>query len=639
MCAVYIELTTDALQNYYAKNLSVAGRSRAGRGIARRPVRGLEIKEDTYAMIKVMGANGVEIPLVDSGRLPDVPGISNFILQQVTEQRAEKQQILETFGDSYVFFFGESPKMLSCTAVLLNSNDFNWEAEWWENYDKYLRGTKLIEMGARAYLFYDDTAVEGYFMRASVNKDSMNPLQVQLQFEFFVTTYTNVSLVNSSGNFPLHASTSIPEGIDLRREGSRFALMGVIGDLARKREAEVMYERLPGYPPDLVELFRGGSAYKYHKAQVSATFAADVERYLGDPRDSLEAKGFAGSAKQAGSTVRSKISDNKDEYIGINASTSSYIDEWSDRKEMENIRPVISRQRSLAECISLFKTAISILTCFGANANSQSSMQKLGMGVSFGSPAGVGFGASASAKASYGPQPGGGWGASASASATSSAQAGGYAGASASAYAGASASSSGGAYARASASAYASAGVHQDPIGYVYGPPSAGPADPHYNEGAGDPSYGHASAYAGVGFGQAGFGNFGGGGYGSGMGETGDPGFKDPNDYTIAGEPDTRSAVEKFFASKGQKSGSEYQSASQGVYTGSKVEGAVSAFAVASFSGTLDPSGNARQDPQAVSDKLAQQKFGFAKDNPYGIPCLDPQGSAPGEWKKSWKFP
>jgi hypothetical protein len=631
--AVFVELVTDIQHNYYAQNMAsqTLGRSRAGRSAARRPVRGLEIKEDTYAMIKVIGADGLEVPLMDSGRKEGYTGVTNFILQQVQENRAEKQQILETFGDSYVFFFGESPKMLSCTAVLVNSNDFNWEAEWWWNYDNYLRGTKLVEMGARAYLSYDDTVVEGYFMRASVTKDANNPLQAMLQFEFFVTSYTNVSLINASDDFPLHGSTSIPEGIDLRADGSRFALQGVIGDLVRRREATEWYQRLPDYPPELVVGMEGGEVLRLARSRASGVFAADVEKYLGMSNTTPEDILFEGGAfKQVSTVVRTKISKNEDEYVGGGVGSTiqaDYINEWDDQEQLEGIRPVVSKVRDQMEVQSLFKTAISILSCMGANINSPSSLQKLGMGVSFSSPTGIGFGASAGAKASFGPQPGGGWGASASASATSSAQAGGYAGASAGAYAG------------ASAGAYAGVGMVQDPLGSVYGPSTYGPKDPRYNEGAGDPGYGYASAYAGAGFGQAGFGTFGGAGYGSGLGATGDPGFKDPRDFTIAGEPDTQSAVEKFFASKGEQSGSEYQTASGGpsMYTGSKVEGAVSAFAVASFSGTLDPTGNARQDPQFISDQQDKQKFGFAKDNPYGVPCLETKGGY--VVSEKWKWP
>jgi len=99
----------------------------------RRPFRGIEIKEDTYAVLKVIRASGKEIPLFDAGaRLNGYSGdhntpedwadpdyqqkasfpsegctfnYSNFIAQQVIDSRQEKSQVVETFGEPYIFFF------------------------------------------------------------------------------------------------------------------------------------------------------------------------------------------------------------------------------------------------------------------------------------------------------------------------------------------------------------------------------------------------------------------------------------------------------------------------------------------------------------------------------------------------------
>ena len=78
------------------------------------------------------------------------------MLQNVQEAHMEKHQIVETFGESYIFFFGEAPRFIDVSAVIINSHDFNWEAEWWDNYNRFLRGTKSVEQGARTYLFYDE---------------------------------------------------------------------------------------------------------------------------------------------------------------------------------------------------------------------------------------------------------------------------------------------------------------------------------------------------------------------------------------------------------------------------------------------------------------------------------------------------
>jgi hypothetical protein len=208
--AVFIELVTSTLPDVIGKQGAGDGHTRV-----RRPLRGLEIKDDTYAYIKLIGADGQEIQLVDSSSHTGYSKeYSNFILQSVNEQRMERQQVIETFGDSYMFLFGEAPRFLSVSAVLINSFDFNWKAEFEYNYDNYLRGTKSLEKGARTYLFYDSNIVEGYIINAQTSQDAQNPLMVQLQFQFYVTSHRNISLIQTDGKYPIRGSVVTP-GIDI----------------------------------------------------------------------------------------------------------------------------------------------------------------------------------------------------------------------------------------------------------------------------------------------------------------------------------------------------------------------------------------------------------------------------------------
>lgn len=162
----------------------------------RRPVRGIQIKDNTYATLQVRRANGIAIPLFDAAAQGDSgKGIrnSNFLIQSVQEQRAEKQQIIMTFGAPYIFFFGEQPRIINVQGILLNTEDFNWRAEWWENYDQYLRGTQCVRMKTRVYLSWDDIVVEGYIFAANAVEGSDNPNVVQFQFQMFLTNYQNIS--------------------------------------------------------------------------------------------------------------------------------------------------------------------------------------------------------------------------------------------------------------------------------------------------------------------------------------------------------------------------------------------------------------------------------------------------------------
>ncbi|MEI6356758.1 MAG: hypothetical protein WCP53_06610, partial [Verrucomicrobiota bacterium] len=97
--AVFIELTSTPLDN---DRLIAKQGGRAGASSARRPTNGIEIKDDTYAILRVIKADGEEVPLINSSvENGEGPGTTNFLLQSIADVRVEKQQLLETFGDAY----------------------------------------------------------------------------------------------------------------------------------------------------------------------------------------------------------------------------------------------------------------------------------------------------------------------------------------------------------------------------------------------------------------------------------------------------------------------------------------------------------------------------------------------------------
>jgi len=197
--AVFISVTTSPFEDVFN---DAAQETRTSQNV-RRPTRGIEVKKDTYATIKVIDAVGRPIPLVDSSSATDVNGIgqsieySNFILQSVQEQRVEKQQIVETFGEDYIFFFGERPRIYTFNAVILNARNFNWKSEWWKNYNDTLRGTKLLERNARMYLYFDDVVIEGYMLQAQAVQTVEDPYKLPLTFQVFCTNYSIIGDVGS----------------------------------------------------------------------------------------------------------------------------------------------------------------------------------------------------------------------------------------------------------------------------------------------------------------------------------------------------------------------------------------------------------------------------------------------------------
>lgn len=637
--AVFIELVTAPLEQAFKqvgkgmqgnKNTS----NRAGRTTARRPTRGLEVKDDTYATLKVIKSDGTSIPLVDSGSDGGVntEGYTNFLLQSVSESRMEKHQIIETFGASYVFFFGESPRFLEVSAQLLNSHDFNWEAEWWTNYNMYLRGTKLVEMGARCYLSYDDNVVEGYLMQAQASKSADAHLLAQLQFRFFVTNCYNVNMVGDV-NFPLRSSVQLPANVSLTSGDAGQQIISNLqgAPLSRalsqtvnnegQRTADMISRNVQGGRRSLSQLIRA----------MPPSFAVSADWWSVIESTGVDIKALA---TRAGQPIRSLISDNQDEYVGSPGNglgVANYVGALaaaqdpmlrSDYVPSPSLPPPLDNPtRGRQEADDLFRQATEFLSCYGANINSPEAYASLGIQANFS----VGL----SAGASFSPSTGKPFGLSAGSGIGLGAVAGG----SVSASVGLGGSSS------AFSDQSESAAFQADSLSVVYGRRST--KDVRFSskrqklvQVGFDFSYGYESDYAsGPGFGKSGFGDYGGGGFGSGN-SRGDPGFKNPDNFTFAGVADESSAFERFTRQRQDRTAiTPGRSVGRGELSGGAsvaVSGRVSAFALVSVEGTLDITGGALTTAQSSSNRYVQGNFGIGLDNPFGVNCAAPGGSGIG---------
>jgi len=179
----------------------------------RRPYRGIQIKEDTYAVLSIRRADGTPIPVftsssTDAKHSGMASEYADFIIQQIDDNRQEKQQIIETFGDPYIYFYGEKPRIVTMSGVLVSSEDFNWRSQFWRNYDEFLRGTRLVQMNARAFLAFDTIVIEGYPLSAQAQDSADSPYLIPFQMTMVVTNYNDFSSVTSQ-KFPAGAIDSI----------------------------------------------------------------------------------------------------------------------------------------------------------------------------------------------------------------------------------------------------------------------------------------------------------------------------------------------------------------------------------------------------------------------------------------------
>jgi hypothetical protein len=116
-----------------------------------------------------------------------IPPYSKFFLESYSEGHTERSQIIETFGDAYIFFFGERPAVYTFNGTLLNTKDINWKEDFLFYYNNFLRGTKAVEYKAKVLLTYGLNQIEGYVMGINMGANAANEKGVQLSFQMFVT--------------------------------------------------------------------------------------------------------------------------------------------------------------------------------------------------------------------------------------------------------------------------------------------------------------------------------------------------------------------------------------------------------------------------------------------------------------------
>jgi len=423
---VVIEVNTEAFPEQVSKAVQTAQDKSHG---VRRPLRGIEIKDDRYASMQIIRKDGGHVPLTDAGgryegesgyATPPASGVparaskkgggytynyTNFIIQQVSDSRQEKSQIMETFGDSYVFFFGEKPRLLQVSGLLFNTLDFNWRTEFWYNYENVLRGTRLVEQGARLYLQFDDIIVEGYMLNAAATDDASQPYHIPFQFSLFVTNHMYLSAVGDTNYPTAHAVVLDPLSNDQERQ-----LNGVIGKdrliQADKFVSTTEAVRRASKAANLnaadraanLNRRRQDNAFNMSKnlllSAINLGITAQNFTFMGVANQFLRGRnrvriprGFAGSEAIAGrgsaayvqsqpappivqrnrENNRSKIKDNFDEYLGRTAPSANY-----DVPSMEAVR-----QQQIRNGIELEKRGLIDLENIGVNTIKQGGQEAL----------------------------------------------------------------------------------------------------------------------------------------------------------------------------------------------------------------------------------------------------------------------
>jgi hypothetical protein len=155
-----------------------------GYDIAPREFIPIDIK-DSPSSLRVFGkghGNGKSI-----GTMRDlIPAYSKFIIEGVSESRTERSQIVETFGDFYVFMFGERPSVMNFNCQLINGANINWLHDFMFMYDSYLRGTRCVEQNASCIVTYGGKQVSGLILNCSAQINAAVEGAVAMSFSLVV---------------------------------------------------------------------------------------------------------------------------------------------------------------------------------------------------------------------------------------------------------------------------------------------------------------------------------------------------------------------------------------------------------------------------------------------------------------------
>lgn len=160
--------------------------------------------EEKEASIRVVGK------LKKSSKTQDqdlVPPFTKFLLESISEAHTERSQIVETFGDFYVFFFGERPPIYTFSGTMVNTKYASWVQDFMFYYEKFLRGTRSVENNARIVLTYGGRQVEGFILNVSTQTNAATENGSQFSFQVLILdrkilqVSADFGLVEADGKF------------------------------------------------------------------------------------------------------------------------------------------------------------------------------------------------------------------------------------------------------------------------------------------------------------------------------------------------------------------------------------------------------------------------------------------------------
>jgi len=116
-----------------------------------------------------------------------IPAYTKFILDSVQESHTERSQIIETFGDFYVFMFGQRPPVYNFSGTLINAKNASWLTDFMYMYETYLRGSRCVDNNSVAIITYGGRQIEGLILNTS--NQTMAATEAGVPFQFSIVVF------------------------------------------------------------------------------------------------------------------------------------------------------------------------------------------------------------------------------------------------------------------------------------------------------------------------------------------------------------------------------------------------------------------------------------------------------------------
>jgi len=115
--------------------------------------------------------------------------IQRFLIRAVAGAHEEKAQIMETFGQPIIYFFGEKPIVLNFVGAVYDTENMPWFSDFLDRYEQDLRGTRLNFNNQSIFILLDNHVIEGYILKISYNKGAHMTGHADMQFSFVVVKW------------------------------------------------------------------------------------------------------------------------------------------------------------------------------------------------------------------------------------------------------------------------------------------------------------------------------------------------------------------------------------------------------------------------------------------------------------------